>query len=59
MHREYTIFLEKGLDGNWIAECPAFQSCRTQGKTKDEAYERIKKVIELCIEEFNEHYSLP
>ncbi len=60
MDYKYKIFYENGLDGNIIAECLAFESCRTQGKTIEEARERIKEVISLCIEEsLEENKSIP
>lgn len=54
MEYTYKIYYEKGMDGYIIAECPAFDACRTQGKSIEEARERIKEVLLLCIEEYKE-----
>jgi len=60
MNYKYKIFYEKGSDGYIIAECPAFESCRAQGKTIEEARERIKEVVSLCVEEsLEENKSIP
>ena len=34
----------------FVASVPSLPSCHTQGKTYEEAMERIKEVIELCFE---------
>lgn len=51
MQKEYTIIVEQDEDGIYVAECPAFESCTTQGKTIEEVKERIKEVITICIRE--------
>ena len=45
------VFIQKDEDGYYFIECPVFRSCYSQGKTKNEALENIKEVIELCLEE--------
>jgi predicted RNase H-like HicB family nuclease len=45
------IFIEKDEDGFYVAECPVFSGCYTQGKTMDEAMKNIREVIDLCLEE--------
>ena len=60
MNYKYKIYYENGLDGNIVAECPAFDSCRAQGKTMEKAKERIKEIIALCIEEsLEENKTIP
>ncbi|OGF63729.1 MAG: hypothetical protein A2Y62_03390 [Candidatus Fischerbacteria bacterium RBG_13_37_8] len=53
MKRKYhlPILIEKDEDGFYIAECPLFSGCYTQGKSIDEALKNIREVIELCLEE--------
>lgn len=45
------VVLEKDEDGFYIAECPLFEGCYTQGKTLDEAMKNIEEVIDLVLEE--------
>lgn len=47
----FTVVIEKGEDGYFIASVPAIPKCHTQGKTAAEVMERIKEVIALCLEE--------
>ncbi len=47
----YTVVIEKGEDGYYVASVPAIPKCHTQGKTVAQAMERIKEVIALCLEE--------
>jgi predicted RNase H-like HicB family nuclease len=50
-NKQFPVVVEMDEDGVYIAECPVFRGCYTQGKTLDEALENIKEVIELCLEE--------
>lgn len=45
------VIIEKDEAGFYVAECPVFSGCYTQGKTLDEALENIKEVIDLVLEE--------
>ena len=45
------VVLEKDEDGFYVAECPLFEGCYTQGKTIDEALRNIEEVIDLVLEE--------
>ena len=45
------VIIEKDEDGFYIAQCPVFSGCYTQGKTLDEALKNIKEVIDLVLEE--------
>jgi len=51
MKREFQVIIEKDEDGMLIAEVPTLTSCYTQAKSYDELMERIKEVIELCLED--------
>ncbi len=46
----YRVVIEKDEDGMYIASCPTFKGCHTQGETYDEALANIKEAIELNIE---------
>ena len=45
----YTILIEQGEDGAYIATVPALKSCYTQADNIPELLEKIKEVIELCL----------
>jgi predicted RNase H-like HicB family nuclease len=45
------LFIEKDEDGFYVAECPIFEGCYTQGKTIDEVLKNIREVIEMILEE--------
>lgn len=50
MH-QLPLIIEKDEDGFFVIECPLFSGCYTQAKTKKEALENIKEVIDICLEE--------
>lgn len=45
------IIIETDEEGVFIASCSQFKGCHTCGKTIDEALARIKKAIELCLDD--------
>lgn len=45
------IVFEKDENGFYVAECPVFSGCYSQGKTMDEALKNINEVIDLCLKE--------
>lgn len=45
------VFVEKDEDGFYVAECPVFEGCYTQGKTVKGALKNIKSVIRMLLEE--------
>ncbi|MBI3032003.1 type II toxin-antitoxin system HicB family antitoxin [Candidatus Woesearchaeota archaeon] len=47
---DFTIIIEQGEDGWYIAKVPDIPGCYTQGKTIPELLERIKEAIEVCLE---------
>ena len=55
----FTVVFERDEDGYYVASVPGLVGCHTQGKTFELAKNRIKEVIELCLEdekEFKSHY---
>ncbi|MFH1290091.1 MAG: type II toxin-antitoxin system HicB family antitoxin [Nanoarchaeota archaeon] len=50
MEKEFTVVIEKDEDGLYVATVPDIQGCYTQGKTVEQAIERIKEAIEVCLE---------
>jgi predicted RNase H-like HicB family nuclease len=45
------ILIEQDEDGIFIVSCPTFKGCHSFGKTVEVAMERIREVIEMCLEE--------
>jgi predicted RNase H-like HicB family nuclease len=43
------VILYPGEDGYLVAECPSLPGCISQGKTRVDAIENIKKAISLYI----------
>ncbi|MBF0472165.1 MAG: type II toxin-antitoxin system HicB family antitoxin [Nitrospirae bacterium] len=50
MSREYTVIIEQDEDGYFVADVPELKGCHTQAKSLDTLLERIKEVIQLCLE---------
>lgn len=48
------ILIECDEEGWYVAECPIFDGCVTQGKTIDEALANIREVIDLIFEEHDQ-----
>lgn len=46
----FMVLIEQDEDGLYIAKVPDIPGCYTQGKTIEEAMERIKEAIEVCLE---------
>ena len=50
MKKEFTVIIEKGLDGYWIGSVPEIPGCHTQGKTKAELLKHVKEIIPVLLE---------
>ena len=50
MNIKFTVLIEQGEDGAYIATVPALKSCYTQADTIPELLEKTREVIELCLE---------
>ncbi len=48
--RNFTVLLEQDEDGIYVAKVPDIPGCYTQGKTVQQAMERIKEAIQVCLE---------
>jgi len=46
----FTVILEKDQDGWYVAKVPDLPGCHTQGKTVEQALERINEAIRAYIE---------
>ncbi len=46
----FTVLIEQDEDGWYVAKVPDLQGCATQGKTVQEALERVKEAIQVCLD---------
>ena len=56
MDRYFNLIVEQDEDGYYVGSVPELKGCYTQAKSLDELNERIKEVIELCLEVEEEDY---
>ena len=47
---KYTVIIEKGEQGGFVATCPALKGCVSQGRTRRQTLKNIKEAIEVYIE---------
>ena len=52
---KYRVIIEQDEDGVFVAECPSFPGCVSQGATRLEAEEDIKDAISGYIESLIKH----
>ena len=46
----FTVLIEQDEDGIDIAKVPDISGCYTQGKTVEQAIERVEEAIQVCLE---------
>lgn len=46
----YTVLIEQDEDGLYVVKVPDISGCYSQGKTVEQALQRVKEAIEVCIE---------
>jgi predicted RNase H-like HicB family nuclease len=46
---DYTVIVERGAEGWFVASVPELQGCHTQARSLDELHVRIREAIELCL----------
>ena len=54
--RNFTVLIEQDEDNIYVAKVPDIQGCYTQGKTVEQAMERIREAIQACLEGDAEDY---
>lgn len=54
MSREFTVVIERDSEGYLVGSVPSLKHCHTQAKSMDELVNRMKEVIQLCLEEQGE-----
>ncbi len=47
---KYRVLIEQDEDGIFIAECPAFPGCISDGRTREEALKNIHEAMEAYVE---------
>ncbi len=47
---DFTVLIEQDEEGMFIARVPDIQGCSTQGKTVEQAMERAREAIQVCVE---------
>jgi len=47
---KFTVTFDCDEDGVWVAECPAIPGWVSQGVTRQETLQNIRKAIKLCLE---------
>jgi predicted RNase H-like HicB family nuclease len=52
--RKFTVVIERDEEGYYVASVPALRGCHTQAKTLDTLMKRVRKVVELCLDDGNE-----
>ena len=55
--KNFTVLIEQDEDGVYVAKVPDIPGCYTQGKTVEEAMERVKEAIQVCLEADKEEIS--
>lgn len=48
---EFTVVIERGEDGYYVASLPALPSCHTQAHALEDLATRIREVVTLCLVE--------
>ena len=54
--RNFTVLIEQDEDGIYVAKVLDIPGCYTQGKTVQQAMERIKEAIQVCLEADEEQH---
>jgi predicted RNase H-like HicB family nuclease len=47
---QFTVLIEQDEEGLFVAKVPDLQGCATQGKTVQQAIDRVREAIQVCIE---------
>lgn len=50
MNKEFNVIIERDSEGYYVGTVPSLRGCHTQARSLDELVERMKEVIELCLE---------
>lgn len=50
MQKQFDVVIERDSEGFYVASVPQIAGCHTQARSLDEAIERIREAVELCLE---------
>lgn len=50
MERRFDVVIERDEEGLYVASVTQLPGCHTQGPTLDQATDRVKEAIALCLE---------
>jgi predicted RNase H-like HicB family nuclease len=50
VQRQFDVVIERDEDGYYVASVPQLPGCHTQAHSLDEAMDRIREAIALCLE---------
>jgi predicted RNase H-like HicB family nuclease len=50
MKRDFNVIIERDSEGYYVGSVPGLRGCHTQARSLDDLIERMKEVIELCLE---------
>jgi predicted RNase H-like HicB family nuclease len=59
MKREFYVYVERDEDGFFVGEVPQLRGCYAQGRSVDELLEKMREVIEMCLEDMEHVGPLP
>ena len=48
---KYTAVYEREPDGWWVVDIPQVRGCHSQGRTIEQARERVREALELFVED--------
>jgi predicted RNase H-like HicB family nuclease len=49
--RKFTVVIERDEEDYFVATVPALRGCHTQAKNLDTLMKRVRKVIQLCLQD--------
>jgi predicted RNase H-like HicB family nuclease len=50
MQKDYNVIIERDSEGYYVGSVPGLRGCHTQARSLDLLVERMREVIELCLE---------
>ena len=57
--RDFNVIIEQDSEGYFVATVPDLRGCHTQAKSLDTLMKRVREVIELCLEDEQNHLGSP
>lgn len=57
--KQFPVVLQEDATGGYVASCPLFEGCMSQGETVEEALANITEAVQLCLEDAIERNEFP